>query len=65
MTPTNRREFLRDVSCGMLVAGLGTSLAADLGFGTTAFAAELPAGQPNAVQLVRYVRAVLAAARAS
>jgi hypothetical protein len=39
MTPTNRREFLRDVSCGMLVAGLGTSLAADLGFGT-AFAAE-------------------------
>src|SRR5947207_658645 len=39
MTPTNRREFLRDVSCGMLVAGLGTSLAADLGF-STAFAAE-------------------------
>lgn len=40
MTPSNRREFLRDVSCGMLVAGLGTNLAADLGFGTTAFAAE-------------------------
>jgi protein MpaA len=31
--------------------------------GTTAFAAELPAGQPSAVQVARYVRAVLAAAR--
>ena len=32
--------------------------------GTTAFAAELPAGSPSAVQVARYVRAVLAAARA-
>ena len=31
--------------------------------GTTAFAAELPAGQPNAHAVARYVRAVLAAAR--
>jgi murein peptide amidase A len=31
--------------------------------GTTAFAAELPAGQPTAAQVARYVRAVLAAAR--
>jgi murein peptide amidase A len=31
--------------------------------GTTAFAAELPAGQATAAQLARYVRAVLAAAR--
>jgi hypothetical protein len=31
--------------------------------GTTAFAAELPAGQPSAAQTARYVRAVLAAAR--
>lgn len=31
--------------------------------GTTAFAAELPAGRPNAVQIARYVRAVLVAAR--
>jgi hypothetical protein len=31
--------------------------------GTTAFAAELPAGQPDAAQVARYVRAVLAAAR--
>jgi protein MpaA len=33
--------------------------------GTTAFAAELPAGEPNPVQVARYARAVLAAARAS
>jgi protein MpaA len=33
--------------------------------GTTAFAAELPAGQPSAGQVVRYMRAVLAAARTS
>jgi protein MpaA len=33
--------------------------------GTTAFAAELPAGQPDATQVARYVRAVLAAARSS
>jgi murein peptide amidase A len=31
--------------------------------GTTAFAAELPAGQPDAAAVRRYVRAVLAAAR--
>jgi protein MpaA len=31
--------------------------------GTTAFAAELPAGQPTKLQVARYVRAVLAAAR--
>ena len=31
--------------------------------GTTAFAAELPAGQPSSAQVGRYVRAVLAAAR--
>jgi protein MpaA len=32
--------------------------------GTTAFAAELPAGRPDAPEVARYVRAVLAAARA-
>src|SRR5438105_7332595 len=32
--------------------------------GTTAFAAELPAGEPTVAQVARYVRAVLAAARA-
>jgi hypothetical protein len=32
---------------------------------TTAFAAELPAGQPSTIQIARYVRAVLAAARTS
>jgi protein MpaA len=31
--------------------------------GTTAFAAELPAGQPNPTEVTRYVHAVLAAAR--
>ncbi len=33
--------------------------------GTTAFAAELPAGTPSAAAISRYVRAVIAAARAS
>ena len=33
--------------------------------GTTAFVAELPAGQPGSAAVARYVRAVLAAARAS
>jgi protein MpaA len=33
--------------------------------GTTSFAAELPAGQPSRVAVARYVRAVLAAARAA
>lgn len=37
MTPSTRRQFLDSVGRGMLVAGLGTSLATDLGF-TTAFA---------------------------
>jgi protein MpaA len=32
--------------------------------GTTAFAAELPAGEPDAAKVARYVRAVIAAARA-
>jgi hypothetical protein len=31
--------------------------------GTTAFAAELPAGQPTSAQVRRYVRAVLTAGR--
>jgi hypothetical protein len=39
MNRTNRRAFLSDVGRGMLVAGLGTSLANDLGF-STAFANE-------------------------
>ena len=34
MNPTNRRAFLSDVGRGMLAAGLGTSLAGDLGFST-------------------------------
>jgi protein MpaA len=33
--------------------------------GTTAFAAELPAGEPSASQIARYVRAVLAAGRSA
>src|SRR5262245_24678835 len=33
MTPTTRREFLSDVSRGMFVAGLGATLASDLGLG--------------------------------
>ncbi|MEX0712608.1 MAG: hypothetical protein WD278_09675, partial [Pirellulales bacterium] len=45
MTPTNRRGFLSDVGRGMLAAGLGASLANDLGF-STAFAAEGPASIP-------------------
>ena len=39
MNHTNRRAFLSDVGRGMLVAGLGTCLANDLGF-STAFANE-------------------------
>ncbi len=39
MAPTSRREFLDCVGRGMLVAGLGTSLSADLGC-STAFAEE-------------------------
>ena len=37
MMPTNRRAFLSDVGRGMLAAGLGASVAHDLGF-STAFA---------------------------
>src|SRR5687768_2805476 len=31
MNPVNRREFVGDVSRGMLIAGLGTAAAAELG----------------------------------
>lgn len=41
MNPWTRREFLTDVSRGMLIAGLGASLADDLGF-SPAFADEGP-----------------------
>ncbi len=37
MVPSTRRDFLRDVGRGMLVAGIGTAVASDLGF-STAFA---------------------------
>ena len=57
MTPTNRRAFMSDVGRGMLAAGLGSSLAADLGF-STAFAEEgsdlVPLGEyTNLVELMR------------
>lgn len=39
MTPTTRRQFLDSVGRGMLVAGLGASVATDLGF-SSAFANE-------------------------
>jgi hypothetical protein len=39
MTPQSRREFLRDVGQGMVVASVGSALAADLGVGPV-FAAE-------------------------
>jgi len=57
MTPTNRRAFLSDVGRGMLAAGLGTSLAADLGF-STAFAEQgssaIPLGEyTGLVELMR------------
>ena len=45
MIPTNRRAFLSDVGRGMLAAGLGASLAGDLGF-STAFAAEIDESIP-------------------
>jgi hypothetical protein len=41
MHVTTRREFLSEVGRGMLVAGIGASLASDLGF-STAFAEEGP-----------------------
>ena len=57
MTPTNRREFLSDVGRGMLAAGLGGTLASDLGI-STAFAAEgadsIPLGEyTSLVELMR------------
>ena len=57
MTPTNRRAFISDVGRGMLAAGLGTSLANDLGF-STAFAEQgsdsIPLGEyTSLVELMR------------
>jgi hypothetical protein len=57
MSPSNRREFLSDVGRGMLAAGLGASLANDLGF-STAFAEQgsdsIPLGEHDAlVDLMR------------
>ena len=57
MTPTNRRAFLSDVGRGMLAAGLGASLANDLGF-STAFAEQgsdsIPLGEyTDLVELMR------------
>ena len=56
-TPTHRRTFMSDVGRGMLAAGLGTSLANDLGF-STAFAHEgsdsIPLGEyTSLVELMR------------
>ncbi|MBX5474231.1 MAG: hypothetical protein IRZ20_04390 [Thermoleophilia bacterium] len=44
---------------------LGRSWQNNTPLDTTAFAAELPAGQPDPAAVARYVRAVLAAARAA
>lgn len=57
MASTNRREFLTNVGSGMLAAGLGTSLAADLGC-STAFAYSGTEGIPlgdyqSLVELIR------------
>lgn len=57
MVPTTRRAFLTDIGRGMLAAGLGSSLAQDLGF-STAFAAEgaesIPLGEHSGlVELMR------------
>jgi hypothetical protein len=57
MNYTNRRAFLSDVGRGMLAAGLGTSLANDLGF-STSFANEgtdaIPLGEyASLVELMR------------
>lgn len=41
MLPASRRDFLKDVGRGMLVAGIGVSVASDLGF-STAFAERGP-----------------------
>ena len=61
MAPSTRRAFLSDVGRGMLAAGLGASLANDLGF-STAFAAEgaesIPLGEyASLVELMRNTRA--------
>jgi hypothetical protein len=57
MAPSTRREFLSDVGRGMLAAGLGATLANDLGF-STAFAEQgaesIPLGQyAELVELMR------------
>lgn len=57
MAPSTRRAFLSDVGRGMLAAGLGSSLAHDLGF-STAFASEgsqsIPLGEyASLVELMR------------
>ena len=57
MTPTNRRVFLSDVGRGMLAAGVGASLANDLGY-STAFAEQgsdaIPLGEyTGLVELMR------------
>jgi hypothetical protein len=57
MSPSNRRAFLSDVGRGMLAAGLGATLAQDMGF-STAFAAEgkeaIPLGEyASLVELMR------------
>lgn len=57
MTPKNRRAFLSDVGRGMLAAGMGASLANDLGF-STAFAEQgsdsIPLGEyTGLVELMR------------
>jgi hypothetical protein len=57
MSHSHRREFISDVGRGMLAAGLGTTLASDLGF-STAFAKEgaesIPLGDYEAlVELMR------------
>ena len=57
MVPSSRRDFLRDVGRGMLVAGIGTAVASDLGF-STAFADRGPEALPlgsheSLVELIR------------
>ena len=57
MIPSSRREFLVDVGRGMLVAGLGTTVATNLGF-STAFAERGPESLPlgsleSLVELIR------------
>jgi hypothetical protein len=57
MNPSNRRAFLSDVGRGMLAAGLGASLATDLGF-SSAFAEQggdsIPLGEyAGLVELMR------------